>query len=112
MRRAPSGFTLVEVLVALAIFAIVAIPLLGLELSSTAQVAQVNLARRAHTVATSWMDRWTVEPFQGERTEEQDEFVVRGETDDVDEQPGLMRLRVTVTYEEEVMAELVAYRVP
>jgi len=113
LRRASDrGFTLIEVLVALAIFAIVAIPLLGLELSSTAQVARVNLARRAHTLATSYMDQWMVQRFDGEKKEERDGFVVVGAINDVDERPGLQRLRVVVRFDEEIVADLVSYRVP
>lgn len=111
MRRTrPAGFTLLEVLVALAIFIMVAVPLLNLEMASTAQTARVNLARRGHAIATEFLDKWMAESFKGERTEKVEDFEVRARTHDIDDRPGFEQLTVTVTYRGEPAAELSIFR--
>ncbi|MBM3461821.1 MAG: type II secretion system protein [Armatimonadetes bacterium] len=111
MRQRRGGFTLLEVIIALAIFAMVAVPLLNLELAATAQTARVNLARRAGQLAASRLDQLLLDEFRGDVTREEDAFSVRTRTEDMELNPGLERVVVTVSYEGEVAAELAAFRV-
>jgi len=63
------GFTLLEVLIALAIFAMVAVPLINLELGSTVEVARVTLQRQGHYLAVYSLDNVLAADFHGDRTD-------------------------------------------
>lgn len=67
--RRRRGFTLLEVLVALAIFALVAVPLINLELGATVEVSRVTLERQAHYLAVYTLDTVLATQFHGDRTD-------------------------------------------
>lgn len=105
---------MLEVLVALAIFTLVAVPLLELELSSVAATARVNLLRRAHYAGLAYMDDLlaATPTFRGERIEKQGDFEFRSKTEQFMEQYGMERVTVQVYLleQEEKIDELVVYR--
>lgn len=113
-RGRAAGFTVLEVVVALAIFVMVVVPLLELQLSATAETARVNLQRRAHYAGLAYMDDLlaAVPTFRGERVEKQGVFEFRCKTEEFLEQYGLERVTVTVHALEQGdrLDEVVVYR--
>lgn len=114
-RRPTAGFTVLEVVVAMAIFALVAVPLLELQLSAASQTARVNLQRRAHYAGVAYMDDLlaAVPVFRGERVEKQGDFEFRARTEQFMEQYGMERVTVAVHSLDEGKEELdaiVSYR--
>jgi prepilin-type N-terminal cleavage/methylation domain-containing protein len=105
------GFTLLEVLVALAIFAVVVIPLVNLELNSTGVVSRVSLERQAHYLAIYTLDTVLGTKFHGEKTEEQGDWKVRVRSSAVEKaQFPIERVTVGVYQNDEAYGEATAYR--
>jgi prepilin-type N-terminal cleavage/methylation domain-containing protein len=97
-RTVQAGFSLLEVLIALGIFALVVIPLLNLEISSAAEAGQVSLERRAHFIAMQKLDRLLSMSSSEDTTEKVDGFDVESHATSVETVPGLQRLAVYIYY--------------
>lgn len=117
------GFSLLEVLVGLAIFAIVVVPLINLELSSTAQVGRVTIERQAHYLAVYTLDATLSSNFHGEQTVKSGEFRIEVRSSALEKaQFPIERVTVqvyrndetngqaTVTQNDEAYGEATAYR--
>lgn len=73
------GFTLLEVLVALGLLALVLTVLLRMEVSSIAQTSRNSLSFQALAVATDEMDELISRPIIGEYTNDRDPYQVSAE---------------------------------
>lgn len=105
------GFTLLEVLVALAIFAIVAVPLINLELGATAAVSRTGVEREAHYLAIYTLDNVLVTRFNGDRTDTRGPFTVKVRSTSVETAKlPIERVSVAVYADNEEYGEATAYR--
>lgn len=110
MRRI-HGFTLVEVLVALAIISLVLVALLRMEASSIAMTARTNITFRALTMATKEMDDLEMKKFTGEEEKKIDAFTLRAKTETKSyEGIPLEKLTLEVLYDDRKFSELGSYR--
>lgn len=110
-RRGNGGFTLLEVLVALAIFAIIAVPLINLELTSTAAVGRVSIEREAHYLAIYTLDTVLSTRFNGERTDIRGPFTVKIRSSSVETAKiPIERVSVAVYANDEEYGDATAYR--
>ncbi|MDQ7823935.1 MAG: type II secretion system protein [Candidatus Eremiobacteraeota bacterium] len=110
MIRKKKGFTLVEVLVALAIIAIVLVALLRMEVSSIALAARTSLSFRALMLATREMEELSSQTLEGTYEKSYEPFSVSAKTE-LTSQSGfpLEVLSLEVFYEEAIYAELKSF---
>lgn len=110
-RRQGRGFTLIEVLVALAIFALVAVPLINLELGSTSAIARVQSEREAHYLAIYTLDTLLATRFKGERTDTRGPYTVKVRSTSVETAKlPIERLQVAVYANNDEIGLATAYR--
>jgi prepilin-type N-terminal cleavage/methylation domain-containing protein len=80
-RRKDRAFTLIEVLVALAILAIVLVALLRMEINSVSLSARTSISFRALLLAVRETDELELRNFNGEYEKEIDDFTVKARTE-------------------------------
>ena len=104
------GFTLLEVLVALAILALVLVTLLRMEVSSISLAAKSSLSFRALVRATAEVDELERMQFTGELKKESEPFVIQARTE-IKSYQGipLEKMTLQVLYEDRTYSELYLY---
>ena len=114
MKRAPAGFTLIEVLVAMSIFAITSAATASMMLHSTATVAANNGASQAITLAQQAMEDFRARAYQDMAngsdvvTWKGISFTITSEVYEDDLDPGMKTIVVTVSWQEKGVARTYA----
>jgi prepilin-type N-terminal cleavage/methylation domain-containing protein len=110
MRR--RGFTLIEVLVALAIISLVLVALLRLEVSSISTAATNGIAFRALTVATKELDDCVQNNFSGDMEKNVEPFQVKAHTEQTSQNGiPIEKLNLEVLYADKRYSELTSFKI-
>ncbi len=111
-RRTEHAFTLIEVLVALAILALVLVALLKMEINSISLSARTSISFRAMLIAVRELDELDRRKFNGEYEKDIDDFTVKAKTE-LTSQKGipLEKLSLQVLYGSSDYAELNTFKI-
>jgi len=106
------GFTLIEVLVALAILSLVLVALLRMEVSSISHAAVTSISFRALTVGTRELDELELNKFSGETEREIDPFFVKARTEQTSQKGiPIEKTSLEVFYADKRYTELILFKV-
>lgn len=112
MRLFNKGFTLIELMVAIAIFAAVFGILVKSEISSARRSAQNGLSLRALPIATEAIEQYGNSTIKGEHTEKREQFTVTVKQEDAkDNILPIQQTVVKVKYENSENAELQLFKI-
>jgi prepilin-type N-terminal cleavage/methylation domain-containing protein len=107
--RLTKGFSLLEVMVALAILTLVLVALLRLELKSAVLAARTSLTFKALPLAIEESEELAAKNFQGSETKDKENFKISAFTGDMPGELPAQRLRVEIYSNDQSYAGIVQY---
>lgn len=105
-----AGFTMIEVIVGLAIALVMLTALLSLDIKSTRIAAETTLGIDALPVAIEEIEEWTKQTPTGKETKQVEDYTVVTETVDTATGVDLTRTKVEVFYDDKPCTDLSLYK--
>lgn len=106
-----TGFSLLEVLIALAILALVLVALLRLELKSAVLSARTSLVLQALPLAIETSEELAAKNFQGVESKTLDDFTIKAATEDMPGDLPAQRLQVEIYCNDQSYAGIGQYHI-